>query len=127
MKRKAISTDGAPKAFGPYSQAIRDGKTLYVSGQIPVDPATGTLVEGGIREQTRRVIHNLVAIVEAAGGSVESIVRLTFFIADWNDFAAMNEVCAEEFKEPYPARSTLQNSRPMGALVGADAIAVLRR
>jgi reactive intermediate/imine deaminase len=125
MKHEAISTDRAPKAFGPYSQAIHDGKTLYVSGQLPVDPATGALVEGGIREQTRRVIRNLLAIVEAAGGSLESIVKVTFFIVDWNDFAAMNEVCAEEFKEPYPARSTLQNSRPMGALVGADAIAVL--
>jgi reactive intermediate/imine deaminase len=126
MKRKAIATDRAPKAFGPYSQAIRDGRTLYVSGQLPVDPATGTLVEGGIREQTQRVIRNLVGIVEAAGGSLESIVKLTFFIADWNDFAAMNDVCSKEFKEPYPARSTLQNTRPMGALVGADAIAVLR-
>jgi enamine deaminase RidA (YjgF/YER057c/UK114 family) len=90
-----------------------------------VDPATGALVDGGIREHTRQVIRNLVAIVEAAGGSVESIVRVTFFIVDWSDFPAMNEVCAQEFREPFPARSTLQNSRPMGALVGADAIAVL--
>ena len=126
MKRKAITTANAPQAFGPYSQGVRAGKIIYVSGQIPVDPATGKLVEGGIREQTQRVIRNLVAIVEAAGGSVESIVKLTFFIADWSDFAAMNDVCAVEFKEPYPARSTLQNTRPMGALVGADAIAVLK-
>jgi reactive intermediate/imine deaminase len=125
MKRRAISTDRAPKAFGPYSQAVRAGKTLYVSGQLPVDPATGSLVEGAIREQTQQVIRNLVAIVEAAGGSLESIVRVTFFLADWNDFAAMNDVCAQTFKEPYPARSTLQNTRPLGALVGADAIAVL--
>jgi reactive intermediate/imine deaminase len=126
MKRKAIATDRAPQAFGPYSQAIRAGKTLYVSGQLPADPATGAIVEGGIHEQTRQVIRNLVAIVEAAGGSVESIVKVTFFILDWNDFPALNEVCAQEFKEPYPARSTLQNTRPMGALVGADAIAVLK-
>ena len=126
MKRKAIATDRAPQAFGPYSQAIRAGKTLYVSGQLPADPATGAIVEGGIHEQTRQVIRNLVAIVEAAGGSVESIVKVTFFILDWNDFPALNEVCAQEFKEPYPARSTLQNTRPMGVLVGADAIAVLK-
>jgi 2-iminobutanoate/2-iminopropanoate deaminase len=125
MQLKAVATDRAPQAFGPYSQAIVAGNTLYVSGQLPVDPATGALVEGGIREQTRQVIRNLAAIVEAAGGSVESIVKVTFFIADWNDFPAMNEVCAQEFKEPFPARSTLQNTRPMGALVGADAIAVL--
>ena len=111
MKREAIVTDGAPKAFGPYSQAVRDGETLYVSGQLPIDPATGALVEGGIREQTQRVIRNVAAIVEAAGGSLESIVKLTFFIVDWNDFAAMNELC----------------SRPMGALVGADGVAVLSR
>jgi len=126
MKRKAIATDRAPQAFGPYSQAIRAGKTLYVSGQLPADPATGAIVEGGIHEQTRQVIRNLVAIVEAAGGSVESIVKVTFFILDWNDFPALNEACAQEFKEPYPARSTLQNTRPMGARVGADAIAVLK-
>ena len=125
MSKTAISTDRAPKAFGPYSQAIRTGQTLYVSGQLPFDPATGALVEGGIREQTRQTIRNLTAIVEAAGGTLASIVRVTFFLVDWNDFAAMNEVCAETFKQPYPARSTIQNSRPMGALVGADAIAVL--
>jgi reactive intermediate/imine deaminase len=126
MKRKAIATDRAPQAFGPYSQAIRAGKTLYLSGQLPADPTTGAIVEGGIHEQTRQVIRNLVAIVEATGGSVESIVKVTFFVSDWNDFPALNEVCAQEFKEPYPARSTLQNTRPMGALVGADAIAVLK-
>jgi len=125
MQLKAIATGRAPQAFGPYSQAIRAGDTLYVSGQLPVDPATGALVEGGIREQTRRVIQNLAAIVEAAGGSIGSLVKVTFFIRDWDDFPALNEVCAEEFKEPFPARSTLQNTRPMGALVGADAIAVL--
>jgi 2-iminobutanoate/2-iminopropanoate deaminase len=125
VKPKAIATEYAPQAFGPYSQAIRAGDTLYVSGQLPIEPTTGALVEGGIREQTRRVIRNLTAIVEAAGGSLESIVKVTFFILDWNDFPALNEVCAQEFREPFPARSTLQNTRPMGALVGADAIAVL--
>jgi 2-iminobutanoate/2-iminopropanoate deaminase len=125
MKREAIATDSAPRAVGPYSQAIRAGDTLYVSGQLPIDPTTGALIEGGVREQTRQVIRNLTAIVEAAGGSRESIVKVTFFILDWNDFPALNEICAQEFKEPFPARSTLQNTRPMGALVGAEAIAVL--
>jgi 2-iminobutanoate/2-iminopropanoate deaminase len=125
MKVEVIATDRAPKAIGPYSQAIRVADTIYVSGQLPVDPSTGTLVKGGIREQTRQTISNLVAIVESAGGSIESIVRMTFFLSQWDDFAAMNEVCTESFREPYPARSTIQNSRPMGALVGADAIAVI--
>lgn len=127
MQIDAIATPDAPAAIGPYSQAVRAGDALYVSGQLPIDPATGKLVEGGIREQTRQTIANLVAIVEAAGGTVSSIVRVTFFLSDWNDFPEMNAVCAECFREPYPARSTLQNSRPMGALVGADAIAVIGR
>jgi reactive intermediate/imine deaminase len=125
MKPEAIKTDRAPKAIGPYSQAIRVAETVYVSGQLPIDPSTGVLVVGGIREQTRQMIFNLVAVVDAAGGSIHSIVRVTFFLAQWDDFGALNEVCAELFREPYPARSTLQNSRPMGALVGADAIAVI--
>ena len=125
MPIEAVSTSGAPKAIGPYSQAVRAGNTLYVSGQLPLDPATGTLVTGGIREQTRRTIANLVAIVEGAGGSLSSIVQVTFFLSDWSDFPEMNAVCAETFTQPYPARSTIQNSRPMGALVGADAIAVI--
>ncbi|HEV7178325.1 MAG TPA: Rid family detoxifying hydrolase, partial [Candidatus Baltobacteraceae bacterium] len=125
MKPEAIRTDRAPKAIGPYSQAIRVAETIYVSGQLPIDPSTGTLVRGGIREQTRQTILNLGAIVESAGGSVNSIVRVTFFLARWDDFGAMNEVCADLFREPYPARSTIQNSRPMEALVGADAIAVI--
>jgi 2-iminobutanoate/2-iminopropanoate deaminase len=125
MNYEAITTDRAPKAVGPYSQAIRVGDTVYVSGQLGVDPSTGALVEGGIREQTRQTIANLIAIVESAGGTAGSIVRVTFFLASWDDFAIMNEVCAESFREPYPARSTIQNSRPMSALVGADAIAVI--
>ena len=125
MKPEPIRTERAPKAIGPYSQAVRVGETVYVSGQLPIDPSSGQIVNGAIREQTRQTILNLAAIVEAAGGSVHSIVRVTFFLADWNDFPAMNEVCAELFREPYPARSTIQNSRPMGALVGADAIAVV--
>ena len=125
MKAEGFATDRAPEAMGPYSQAVRVADTIYVSGQIGVDPATGSLVNGGIREQTRQTIANLVAIVEAAGGTIESIVRVTFFLARWEDFPEMNDVCAQSFREPYPARSTIQNSRPMGALVGADAIAVI--
>ncbi len=125
MKIEVITTDRAPKAIGPYSQALRVGNAIYVSGQLPIDPVTGRLVEGDIREQTRQTISNLVAIVESGGGSIASIVRLTVFLAHWDDFVAMNEVCAETFKEPYPSRSTIQNSRPMGALVGADAIAII--
>jgi reactive intermediate/imine deaminase len=109
MKPEVIRTDRAPKAIGPYSQAVRVGETIYVSGQLPIDPSTGVLAPGGI---------------ESAGGSIRSIVRVTFFLAHWDDFPAMNEVCAELFHEPYPARSTIQNSRPMAALVGADAIAI---
>jgi reactive intermediate/imine deaminase len=125
MSHNAIATDRAPKAMGPYSQALRVADTIYVSGQLGVDPLTGTLVDGGIREQTHQTIANLVAIVETAGGSIGSIVRVTFFLANWDDFAIMNEVCAQMFAQPYPARSTIQNSRPMHALVGADAIAVV--
>lgn len=125
MNIEAVATDRAPKALGPYSQAIRAGDTVYVSGQVPIDPTTGRLIEGGIREQTRQTIANIIAIVRSAGGSINSIVQVTVFLANWDDFPAMNEVYMELFREPYPARSTIQNSRPMGALVGADAIAVV--
>ena len=125
MNPEVITSDRAPKAVGPYSQAIRIAGTIYVSGRLGVDPSSGALVNGGIREQTRQTVANLIAIVEAAGGSISSIVRVTFYLANWDDFSAMNEVCAQVFQEPYPARSTIQNSRPMGALVGADAIAVV--
>jgi 2-iminobutanoate/2-iminopropanoate deaminase len=120
---RAITTDGAPAALGPYSQAVRCGDVIYVSGQIPADPATGRLVEGGIREQTRQLFENIRAIVEAAGSSLKSVTKVTVFIADWNDFPAFNETYATIFTAPYPARSTIQNSRPLGALVGADVIA----
>lgn len=124
MELQTIATTRAPAALGPYSQAVRYGDTIYVSGQVPIDPATGQLVAGGIREQTRRLFANVRAIVEAAGSSMSRIVKVTVFIADWNDFAAFNEVYAELFETPYPARSTIQNARPLGALVGADVIAV---
>lgn len=109
--REAIATASAPKAIGPYSQAIRAGQFLFVSGQIPFDPATGTLVEGGIADQTRRVLQNIGAILEAAGASFASAVKTTVFLADMNEFAAMNEVYAGFFPDPAPARATVQVSR----------------
>jgi 2-iminobutanoate/2-iminopropanoate deaminase len=124
MELQPVATKHAPAALGPYSQAVRCGDVVYVSGQVPIDPATGQLVAGGIREQTRQLFANVGAIVEAAGSSLRRIVKVTVFIADWKDFAAFNEVYAQLFEAPYPARSTIQNTRPLGALVGADVIAV---
>jgi 2-iminobutanoate/2-iminopropanoate deaminase len=118
-----IVTVRAPAALGPYSQAVRCGDAIYVSGQLGIDPATGHLVSGGIREQTRQLFENIQAIVEAAGSSMKSVTKVTVYIADWSDFAAFNEVYGQIFAAPYPARTTIQNSRPLGALVGADAIA----
>ena len=126
MELHAITTDAAPAALGPYSQAIRCRDTLYVSGQLPIVPATGKLAHGGIREQTFQLFGNIRAIVEAAGSSLAAITKVTVFIADWNDFAAFNDAYGELFKAPFPARSTIQNSRPMNALVGADVIAAIQ-
>lgn len=122
-----ISTPEAPSAIGPYSQAIRAGDLLFVSGQIPIDPSTGKLIEdGSIKAQTQRVLENLVAIVGAAGGSVESVVRTTVFLRDMNDFAEMNSVYAEFFKSAPPSRSTVQAARlPRDVSVEIDCIAVI--
>jgi 2-iminobutanoate/2-iminopropanoate deaminase len=118
-----ISTDGAPKAIGPYSQAIDAGAFMFCSGQVGLDPSTGELVEGGIRVQTERAIHNLKAVVEAGGHSFEDVVKTTVFLASMDDFNAMNEVYAEHFSEPYPARSTIAVKQlPRGALVEIEAI-----
>jgi len=125
MELHAVSTAGAPAALGPYSQAIRCGDTVYVSGQLPIAPATGKLLDGGIREQTFQLFANIRAILEAAGASLSTVVKVTIFIADWDDFTAFNTAYAEVFTEPYPARSTIQNARPLGALVGADVIATI--
>ena len=123
--REAVSTPAAPAAIGPYSQAIRAGSLLFVSGQIPLDPATATMVEGGIAVQTHRVFRNLAGILEAAGSSLDRVVRTTVYLADMNDFAAMNEVYGEYFAEPYPARATVQVARlPKDARVEIDVIAV---
>ena len=123
---KAIQTEQAPAAIGPYSQAIDSGTGLvFVSGQIPIDPATGTFVPGGIREQTRQILTNAQAILAAAGLGLENVVKTTVFLADMNDFAAMNEVYAQFFAAPYPARSAVAvKTLPKGALVEIECIAV---
>ena len=121
---KAISTEKAPAAIGPYSQAIRVGNLIYTSGQIPIDPATGVFVEGGIKEQTRQSLSNIKAILEEAGISMSNVVKTTVFLADMNDFADMNAVYAEFFEEPYPARSAVAvKSLPKGALVELEVVA----
>ena len=123
MTRIPIATDQAPAAIGPYSQAVRRGGFLFLSGQIPLDPATGQNVEGDISTQTRRVFDNLRAVVSAAGGTFDDIVRVGIYVTDLNDFAAVNAVMAENFQAPFPARSTIEVSGlPRGARVEVDAI-----
>jgi 2-iminobutanoate/2-iminopropanoate deaminase len=122
--KHAISSPGAPKAIGPYSPAIRAGQLLFVSGQVPIDPATGNMITGGIADQTRRVLDNIGELLLAAGRSFGDVARTTVFLADMNDFAAMNEVYGEYFAEPYPARATVQVARlPKDARVEIDVIA----
>ncbi|MDQ3070620.1 MAG: RidA family protein [Acidobacteriota bacterium] len=124
--RQAVATDNAPKAIGPYSQGIRAGSLLFVSGQVPIDPATGEIIEGDIAAQTHRVMRNLVAILDAGGASMDHVVRCTVYLADMNDFAAMNEVYGSYFSSPAPARATIQAVRlPKDARVEIDVIASL--
>ncbi len=124
--REAVSTPSAPKAIGPYSQGVRAGSLLFVSGQVPIDPATGNLVEGDIAAQTRRVFQSIGAILTAGGASFDHVVRTTVFLADMNDFAAMNEVYGTFFAAPFPARATVQVSRlPKDARIEIDVIASL--
>ncbi len=126
MSRQIIATDKAPAAIGPYSQAVRAGNTVYFSGQIPLDPATGLMVEGDITLQTRRVFDNLKAVVEAAGGSMDKIVRVGIYVTNLGHFASVNEVMGEYFQAPYPARSTIEVSAlPKLADVEVDAVMVL--
>ena len=121
---KVISTKQAPAAIGPYSQAIQVGNLVYTSGQIPIDPATGAFVEGGIKEQTRQSLTNVKAILEEAGLTMANVVKTTVFLADMADFADMNSVYAEFFSEPYPARSAVAvKTLPKGALVEIEVIA----
>lgn len=121
---EALSSVSAPKAIGPYSQAIRAGDLLFLSGQIPLDPATGQMIEGDITAQTRRVMDNLGAILDAAGLSFADVARTTIFLADLNDFVKVNEVYGSYFREPYPARATVQVARlPRDSRVEIDAVA----
>ena len=126
MARHIIQTDHAPAAIGPYSQAVRVGDTVYFSGQIPLDPATGVLVEGEFEAQVRRAFDNLQAVAVAAGGSLDRMVRLGLFLVDLGQFATVNQVMQEYFSTPYPARSTVQVSAlPKGAVFEVDAVMVL--
>ena len=124
-ERRIVKTEGAPQAIGPYSQAVVAGGFVYASGQIPIDPATGQFVEGGVREQTAQVLRNLSQVLEAAGSDLARVVKTTVFLADMNDFAAMNEVYATFFAEGPPARSTVQAARlPRDARVEIDVVAL---
>jgi 2-iminobutanoate/2-iminopropanoate deaminase len=124
MPKQPISSSNAPKAIGPYSSALRAGQLLFISGQVPIDPATGAVVTGDIAAQTRRVLENIGALLAAGGLTYADLVRTTVFLADMNDFAAMNEVYGQYFAEPYPARATVQVARlPKDARVEIDVIA----
>jgi 2-iminobutanoate/2-iminopropanoate deaminase len=124
--QSAISTESAPKALGPYSQAIKAGPFLFVSGQVPIDPTTGEIVAGGVADQTRRALQNIGEILTAGGASFQNVVRTTVYLADLTDFAAMNEVYASFFTAPQPARSTIQAARlPRDARIEIDVVAFL--
>ena len=126
MKKEVVSTENAPHAIGPYEQAIKVGEFVYVSGQIPLDPETGNLVEGDVKVQTRRVLENLKGILAAAGSSPERVVKATVFLKNIADFAAMNEIYAEYLGTAKPARSTVAVADlPRGALVEIDLIALV--
>lgn len=126
MSKEIISTTSAPAAIGPYSQAVKVGGTVYFSGQIPLDPATGNVVEGGIEAQARRAFENLKAVAEAAGGSLDKVVRTGLFLVDLKDFAVVNAVMQEYFSAPYPARSTVQVAAlPKGVAFEVEATMVL--
>jgi len=124
---RVVSTEGAPTAIGPYVQARVEGNLVYCSGQIALDPASGTLVGGGIVAETERVLDNLTAVLRAAGGGLSDVVKTTVFLVDMADFAAMNEVYAARFSTPHPARSTVAVAAlPRGARVEIEAVALLR-
>ena len=126
MSNQAISTSSAPAALGPYSQAIKVGNTVYCSGQIPINPATGAIEAVTVEDQTRQAITNLKHVLEAAGGGLQNVVKTTVFISDMNDFAAVNGVYAELFGETKPARSCVEVSRlPKDVKIEIEAIAVL--
>jgi 2-iminobutanoate/2-iminopropanoate deaminase len=125
--REPVSTTAAPAAIGPYSQAIKAGDFLFASGQIPLDPSTGTLVDGGIAEQTHRVLKNLAGVLDAAGIGFDKVVKTTVYLSDMSDFAAVNEIYATYFPQPAPARATIQAARlPRDVKVEIDFIAYLK-
>jgi 2-iminobutanoate/2-iminopropanoate deaminase len=124
--KEIVATEKAPRAIGPYSQAVRAGNLLFASGQIPIDPATGEFVAGGIAEQTEQVLRNLSAVFEASGAGLNQVVKTTVFLADMDDFTAMNEVYARFFGANPPARATVQAARlPRDAKVEIEATAVI--
>ncbi|WP_243351059.1 RidA family protein [Stenotrophomonas acidaminiphila] len=126
MSRQIINTANAPAAIGPYSQAVRAGNTVYFSGQIPLDPATGEIVAGDVAVQARRAFDNLKAVAEEAGGSLDRIVRLGLYLTDLGEFAKVNAVMQEYFQAPFPARSTIEVSGlPKGAAFEVDAVMIL--
>lgn len=126
--KSIIQTSDAPAAIGPYSQAVRIGDTVYLSGQIALDPATGQLVEGGFEAQVHRALQNLRAVAQAAGGSLADCVKLTLFLTDLSNFPKVNEIIAQYLSQPYPARSTVGvASLPRGAVFEVEAVMVLAR
>ncbi len=127
MNLQAIQTENAPSAIGPYSQAIRLGDLLFTSGQLPIDPATGVLIEGTIEELTHMVFRNLAAIAEEAGTTLAKTVKTTVFLSDIGNFQRVNTIYSEYFSEPYPARSAIQvASLPLGAAIEVEAVIALR-
>ena len=128
MRREPVKTSNAPAALGPYSQAIKVGEFVYTSGQVAIDPATGEFIGGDIAEQTERVLKNVAAVLEAAGSNLDQVVKTLVFLADMDDFAAMNEVYARFFPADPPARSTVQAARlPKDARIEIEAVAVLTK
>ncbi|MCX7921120.1 MAG: RidA family protein [Clostridia bacterium] len=126
MPLEVVSTNNAPAAIGPYSQAVKTGNMVFTSGQIPINPANGELVTGSIEAQTKQVLENLKAVLEAAGSSLKHVVKATVFIKDMNDFAVINKVYAEYFTAPYPARSTVEVARlPRDVGVEIEAVAIV--
>ncbi len=125
MGMEEIRTDNAPEAIGPYSQAVRSGNMVFLSGQIPIDPATGEVISGGIKEQTKRVFDNLTAVIKESGLLIDDVVKVTVYMTDLGEFALMNEVYALFFNEPYPARATVGvKELPKGVSVEVDAVLV---
>ena len=123
MSKEIISTKNAPQAIGPYSQAVKTGNLMFISGQIPLNPETGDLVSGSIEDEANQVLKNIKSICEAAGNSLEDIVKITIFLTDLDNFATVNEVMKEHFSEPYPARATIEVSGlPLGVNVEIEAI-----